>query len=388
MANWLSWSARRSGDWWAPSSSSLTRFLTDPFVLVQFDLEGLRPDHVQVHLPGDLTGPSATYCYVIRHPRYRADGQADWRDTDLQHHGQQTVDELNYIMESRPEKGLFIFMHKATPRATPGEGGRSAPARGWQDITERIRIERELGVPAYSPRCDRPEQLPLSRDAADQFVASSWRDAVQVALQHIRRVRPEARDEVAKASGLLGDQDGEPAMSVQDTLRSLGSQELVLQSERSAKRRGEARQEGPQPLADFGRRAWPRDPTAAASDMDIAQLRGYLVELGWRLVDHVAVQVQGKKACQISAPLLAPLPGYVSPNYSTTAAWAVPGTPTLLTAFVLCVWAVYQRQRTPQSKSYAVMSVHHKASVTEEGGSEEGIIWWSRACNADGEAVI
>jgi hypothetical protein len=34
------------------------------------------------------------------------------------------------------------------------------------------------------------------------------------------------------------------------------------------------------------------------------------------------------------------------------------------------------------------MSVHHKASITEEGGSDEGVTWWSRACNADREAVI
>ena len=55
---------------------------------------------------------------------------------------------------------------------------------------------------------------------------------------------------------------------------------------------------------------------------------------------------------------------------------------------ISCVWAVYQRQRTPGSKSYAIMSVHHEASVTEDGGSVEGIAWWSRACNADREAVI
>ena len=80
------------------------------------------------------------------------------------------------------------------------------------------------------------------------------------------------------------------------------------------------------------------------------------------------------------------MPGYVSPNYSTAS--ALPGKPSLVTAFVLCVWAVYQRQRTPESKSYAIMSVHHKASITEDGGSDEGITWWSRACNADREAVI
>jgi len=185
--------------------------------------------------------------------------------------------------------------------------------------------------------------MSLSRDATDQFVASAWHRAVRAALLHTCRLRNEARDAVTKASGLLGDQDGEgPTMSVHDTLRSLGSQELVLQDERSAKRRGETRQEGSPPLADFGRRAWPRDPVrAVADDINTAQLRSLLVELGWRLVDHVALQVQGKTAAQLSVPFLDPLPGYVSPNYYTTAASALPGKPSLLTAFVLCVWAVY-----------------------------------------------
>ena len=213
---------------------------------------------------------------------------------------------------------------------------------------------------------------------------------MQDAAAHTRHLRNEAKDAVIKATGLLGDQDGDgPSMSVHDTLRSLGSQELVLQDERSAKRRGEARQEGPPPLADFGCRAWPRDPVrAVADDINTLQLRSLLVELGWRLVDHVALQVQGKTAVQLSVPLLDPLPGYDSPDYSATAASALPGKPSLLTAFVLCVWAVYQCQRAPESKTHAIMSVHHSASVTEDGGSDEGITWWSRACNADREAVI
>ena len=33
------------------------------------------------------------------------------------------------------------------------------------------------------------------------------------------------------------------------------------------------------------------------------------------------------------------------------------------------------------------MSVHHKASVEESAG-EEGVTWWSRACDADREAII
>ena len=33
-----------------------------------------------------------------------------------------------------------------------------------------------------------------------------------------------------------------------------------------------------------------------------------------------------------------------------------------------------------------MMSVHHKASVTEGGG--EGVAWWARACSTDQEAIV
>jgi hypothetical protein len=94
-----------------PFQLVMNAVLSDPAVLNQFDLDGIRPEHVQVRLPGDLTGPSATYAIVVRHPRLRSPMQGEWRDADLQHHGPQNVDELNYIMESRPEKGLYLFIH-------------------------------------------------------------------------------------------------------------------------------------------------------------------------------------------------------------------------------------------------------------------------------------
>ena len=61
-----------------------------------------------------------------------------------------------------------------------------------------------------------------------------------------------------KATGLLGDGDEESyATTLLDTLRNLGSRDVVGESNLEAKRRGEARNECPMPLADFGRRAWP-----------------------------------------------------------------------------------------------------------------------------------
>ena len=108
-----------------------------------------------------------------------------------------------------------------------------------------------------------------------------------------------------------------------DTLRNLGSRDLVGESSLEAKRRGEARNECPMPLADFGRRAWPRDPVQVCrEDFTPIGLHGLMVELGWRMVDFVAARVQGKTTVQVSVPLLDPLAGYDSPNYET---WAASG---------------------------------------------------------------
>ena len=49
-------------------------------VAAQFGLAGVRSDHAQVCLPGDPTGPSASYAIVVRHPRFRAPSQVEWRD--------------------------------------------------------------------------------------------------------------------------------------------------------------------------------------------------------------------------------------------------------------------------------------------------------------------
>ena len=78
----------------------------------------------------------------------------------------------------------------------------------------------------------------------------------------------------------------------------LGSQECVEEGSQEAKRRGEARRECPVPLSDLGRRAWPRGPGQVCREdfAAPAALQTLLVELGWRMVDFVAVQVQGKAA--------------------------------------------------------------------------------------------
>ena len=96
--------------------------LSDADVLALFDLAGVRSDDVQVRLPGDLAGPSASYAIVVRHPRFLAHSQVDWKDSDLQRHGWQATDELNYIMEPRPERGLYIFMNNHPSPSGKGSG--------------------------------------------------------------------------------------------------------------------------------------------------------------------------------------------------------------------------------------------------------------------------
>ena len=105
-------------------------------------------------------------------------------------------------------------------------------------------------------------------------------------------------------------------------------------------------------------KAWPWDPVLAAQKgMSFPQLQAVLIELAWRVVDHVAVQVQGQTACVASMPMLGPLPCHTSPEYSampsgasssTTQTVAI-GAPSLPTACVLCVRAVFEAQRAPKA---------------------------------------
>ena len=311
---------------------------------VQLDLEDARSDHVQARLPGDLTGPSIGHVIVVRHPRFRGHSQADWRDTDLQHHGRQTVDELNYIMESRPETGLYVFVHDQLPMDArrPCRANRG----NWRDILGKQALEAdpELQVLRREVDCGRPAGHPPLVPGA---CATAWEQTLRLASRFVAHHWQHSHDAVVKATGLLGDGDGEDghASTLVDTLCDLGSH--VVESSREAKRRGEDRHACPMPLADLGRRAWPRDPAQVCQeDFDLIALHGLMVELGWRMVDFAAAQVQGKATFQASVPLLDPLAGWKSPSGATGASAAGPDAPqpSLLIAFVLCVRATCPAQ--------------------------------------------
>ena len=108
----------------------------DSPVRESFFLKGVRPCHVQCRVPGELTGPSAKYAYVLRHPRYRSleRGQA-WAVGDLQHYGTQTEPMSNYIMMSRPEKLLVVLLHD-TPEAPGKEAGRIDEVKAFKSVEE------------------------------------------------------------------------------------------------------------------------------------------------------------------------------------------------------------------------------------------------------------
>jgi hypothetical protein len=201
--------------------------------------------------------------------------------------------------------------------------------------------------------CQTPAEVPVASHSA-----RDWRWAVAAARSRTEAIRTTAREQVAKATGCVGDGGGDGlAESVLDTLQPLSSQECVCQDSRSAKQQGETRREGPTPV--FGDRAWPRHPIAVFSqDWTTKQLWNIMTELAWCLVDDATVKFNGKAACQIAVPLLDPVPGYESPNYATSTSWsAAPGAP-LLTGFVLCVWAVYEAHGGPGAPELAIMSVH------------------------------
>ena len=63
-----------------PLQVVLDALLREADVAEQLELAGVRPDHLQVRLPGDIAGPNASYVIVVRHTRFRMDSQVDWKD--------------------------------------------------------------------------------------------------------------------------------------------------------------------------------------------------------------------------------------------------------------------------------------------------------------------
>ena len=133
------------------------------------------------------------------------DSQVEWRDTDLQHHGQHTVDELNYIMESKPEKGLYIYFHDEEPRT------HAELLRGYRDLLMKTNFEQDTDLLDRSEiDCDHTRLAPLGL----------WTSAVPTASKACRNVRTQRQEGITRATGLVEEGDGESVeVSVQDTLK-------------------------------------------------------------------------------------------------------------------------------------------------------------------------
>jgi len=367
-----------------PFQLVMDKLLANPEVLQAFELTGIRPEHVQVRLPSELTGPSAAYAIVVRHPRNRLDNQAAWTREDLNDDGHQRISELNYIMESRPEKGLYVFMHARPPDDSEPRSAGTRRARGDRHPKEILEGVVGLLIARSFVNCE----APAARCPFQGIGFGAWQSACSAARHYVSETAEHAMSDIVHASRLVGEGDGNiQDNSVLDSMRSLSTASLVTGTQQEAKQHGEARWEAAPPLGDLGRRTWPRGLAGVYNEDWTAQLLSDVMEeLAWRLVDHVAVQIQGKTASQIAVPMLDPLPGFTSPGYGT-AQQAAPGAPSLLAGFVMCVWAMYEAHRDPENgpPALAMMGVHHKASVHEGSG---GLTWWSRACATDREAII
>ena len=131
----------------------------------------------------------------MRHPRFRGHSQADWRDTDLQHHGRQTVDELNYIMESKPEKGLYVFMHNQLPMDASRRPCRSRRGN-WRDILGKQALEADPGLQVLRREVD-CERLAGHPPLVPGAGAIAWEQTLRLASRFVRHHRPHSHDAVA-----------------------------------------------------------------------------------------------------------------------------------------------------------------------------------------------
>jgi len=104
-----------------------------------------------------------------------------------------------------------------------------------------------------------------------------------------------------------------------------------------------------------------------------------LVWIGWRSVDAVTLRVEGKVGFLVALPFLYPCLGLPVLPSSTTEE-----PDNALRALMLLVHARFREAYgDTEEPGMAIMSIHHKASIAEEGG----FTWFSRACSCDREAV-
>ena len=93
----------------------------------------------------------------------------------MQHHGAQTLGDVNFIMESNPEKGLYIYIHDEAPRTTTFN---LQVPRGYNDIITKQTLEQRTDLVR---RCE--------TDCDNTWFGEEWTSAVATTSKACREVR-------------------------------------------------------------------------------------------------------------------------------------------------------------------------------------------------------
>ena len=362
-----------------------------------FFLEGVKACHVQCRVPGELTGPSAKYAYVLRHPRYRHMHRwRGWAVGDLQSYGTQVEPMANYIMMSRPEKKLVVLLHD-TPNMEQGDADE---IKAFKEVEELPAFGKErilcTGVDFNARPCETQtwptytihgghigREFPLAGDGLNL-----WRERVLKLHPWVDAMINEQchRKKITTATNL--EPKGERVMQ---HLQGLPLTNLLGMTRHEAQSLGRAQGVLASPLGDLGLNTWPRaDHEVLNSIWNKRKVTEELEELCFRLVNHVAVQLTGQTACQIVVPLLNPIWPYYTLSYVVgNAGWCKEGQETTesmfpLQVFALLVLAIYKRHYGLGAVDYHIMHVHHKTKAIEH----EEQTYFSRSCNAEREAVV
>ena len=212
----------------------------------------------------------------------------------------------NYIMKSRPESMLVVLLHD-----TPEN-------REVADIRALQKLEADNTLSVFASMVDfdaeytddrawptfekgpRWRECALAGDRTGQGLAL-WRrrvPGIKFLVEGMIARKGGHRQMITRASNL------EPkGQRVQQHLQNLAKTKLLQMDKRGALRLGRAQGVLAPPLADLGVNTWPRADHEVLKSM-CGKLETVLEELSFRLLDHVAVQLTGRKDCQIAVPLL------------------------------------------------------------------------------------
>ncbi|MFM7987925.1 MAG: hypothetical protein ACKPKO_52290, partial [Candidatus Fonsibacter sp.] len=99
------------------------------------------------------------------------------------------MDEVNYIMEFRPEKELHIYIHDEAPKTTTTV--KLQTPRGYNNIITKKSWEQDTDLMRRCEKCDNP------------WLGEEWTSAVATTSKACREVRTRHHDEIVRTTGYL-----------------------------------------------------------------------------------------------------------------------------------------------------------------------------------------